>query len=465
MDHPLHLPNEIFVKILQYLDIKSLLNGTLVCKKWKDTIRNDNITGGCLTLCYESSKGKRLMTEKAMEILSLWPELRELTLKLSGPGLLAYNLRNWKAWQHLKFDMCPNVKTIKLCDGEFDDRLIQREIPVGLLISKLEVSPKFFEDFDPVEIIGMNLTLLNPFNLEQHQIFFQQFHEFYPNLKQMNLSVWFHYLVEDLFPGGLTPVQNFLERIFDSKCIKENVDMSMFTVQMSLNLEDKSIEDLIKLKKISTLLVQRVRASNIYLEFYVPGMKFAISSKTLKIFMLKDGLPKYRSAHTLCLVQSISILTEGFATKDVYLTEIDFKLMDVEIFSMLKSTKFNALYFIDCINTGAKIFTNVWKLLKCPRSLNIRSDRKNADIQKLLFMLKKSAGNPLEHLTIFTQSRSCLEREMFMNILKMRYSRCKSVVLGRLVNGTTLTYKNGVLRNEYFPLSNYPKQMGCEMIN
>ena len=44
------LPEEIWVKIFRYLDLKSLQNAQLVCKNWLDIILNDVILSGEYTL-------------------------------------------------------------------------------------------------------------------------------------------------------------------------------------------------------------------------------------------------------------------------------------------------------------------------------------------------------------------------------------------------------------------------------
>ena len=446
MDHPAQIPNEIFLKILQNLGFKSLLIGTLVCKKWKDTIRNDRKTGGYVTLRYQNSVGKKLTSKEVMEMLKVWPKLQELTIVFTGAAFFDTDLENW---QSLKFDRCPNVKTIKLWEAYFDERLLHREVPQGMTISRLEVNPRFFENYETTEITGMSLEVYDLFVFEDIVAFFEQFHVFHPQLERLDLTLMFHCPMESQFLD-LALIQRFLDRLFDSKCIKENINRKISTMYMIFSLENMSIEDLIKMKNFSKFLVRQGAGLNINFEFNASGLLFDITSEALKIFMLKDSLSKYDTFYMLHLFESISILTEGFGPKDVYLKEINFNLMDLGIFFWLKVTNINALFFYDCHNVDENNYFKIWKLLKCPRSLYIKSTSTYANFLELLYLLEDYAGDPLENLMVFSTSRKHFEKEAFMDFMKSKFSKCKSVAIGRSLNGTILAYKNKIWWHDHF---------------
>ena len=70
------LPEEIWIYIFRYLDIKSKQNAELVCKKWLNFILNDVILSGEYTFNVIHPISSSQVNDVLGEKLVLFPELR-----------------------------------------------------------------------------------------------------------------------------------------------------------------------------------------------------------------------------------------------------------------------------------------------------------------------------------------------------------------------------------------------------
>ena len=70
------LPEEIWIHIFRYLDIKSKQNAELVCKKWLNFILNDVILSGEYTFNVSCNISSSQVNAVLGEKLVLFPELR-----------------------------------------------------------------------------------------------------------------------------------------------------------------------------------------------------------------------------------------------------------------------------------------------------------------------------------------------------------------------------------------------------
>ena len=233
------LPEEIFEKILSYLDFEIVQKTcTLVCKQWRDLIRNSSNLSGEMALSLEkndaATQGKYAgeliyKTGKENEIttvLSHWKKLHTLRIPCNMPGI------NLSGHPHLR-------KVILMSGLEWHDNLQVKKLP-WIIVSKICYNPNHclhafgycnaHQHVSPYPENVIQLTfVLEDKHIENYQIdeALEQIVSKMKNLESIEFQ-WaltkkqnFRFIIPVLRGLGLCPKLRKMHFMFDSDCVKE----------------------------------------------------------------------------------------------------------------------------------------------------------------------------------------------------------------------------------------------------